>query len=111
MGREECRTFVLGEQVKTPETVFLIMLSKRGGGSIDMFGSANIEGWLQLQLANQVHRGNTYSLYLSACFAFIWCKKNCIRHIVIQLFNYVATVNGFILSKIQLCGPMGIEIN
>lgn len=25
-----------------------------GGGSVDLFGSANIEGWLQLQLSNKV---------------------------------------------------------
>merc|ERR1719273_885217 len=39
LGREECRTFVLGNQ--------------GGGGSVDLFGSANIEGWLQLQLSNK----------------------------------------------------------
>ena len=25
-----------------------------GGGSVDLFGSANIEGWLQLQLSKKV---------------------------------------------------------
>ena len=32
-----------------------------GGGSVDLFGSANIEGWLQLQLSKKV-------LYLPTSF-------------------------------------------
>ena len=78
LGREECRTFVLGDQVRYP-SVFLspdnlkhsklsscdnlkhsILSScenvrhQGGGGSVDLFGSASIEGWLQLQLSNKV---------------------------------------------------------
>ena len=67
LGREECRTFVLGDQVRYP-SVFLSpdnlkhsilsscenMRHQGGGGSVDLFGSASIEGWLQLQLSNKV---------------------------------------------------------
>ena len=38
LGREECRTFVLNENNEIA----------------DLFGSASIEGWLQLQLSTQV---------------------------------------------------------
>ena len=59
LGREECRTFVLGDQVSVIETFSIFQQSETvkyqgGGGSVDLFGSANIEGWLQLQLLNKV---------------------------------------------------------
>ena len=73
LGREECRTFVLGDQVRypsvfsSPDNLKHSILSscenvrhQGGGGSVDLFGSANIEGWLQLQLSNKVIQLTTH---------------------------------------------------
>ena len=44
LGRPECRSFVLNEG------------SEPGHESANLFGSANIEAWTQLQLFNKVRR-------------------------------------------------------